>query len=301
MSGYLGDSGFNAPQNSNTNQTPGAMGSSTYQVQNYNIDPNAFTNPLSTNQTAGGFTNAQSQLLGAAGAQAPTIGPAATSQGAGNAGQLAVANQELGIANGTGPNLAGAVAAQQGQQAQAANLSAMGSARGSMNPALANYQLGVNNAGVQNQVAQNAVTGQLQQQQNALGAAGAAYGGVTQNQQFNAQQIQQNAIQQATLQAQQMGLQGQELQNYINNNAQQIANTMTAAQSGQQLGVSQNLGLNQIQSTAYNNAAGHSLGADVTNVAGTALGALAKASDIRLKKNIKPGKVLIDKFLSGVR
>lgn len=48
MAGYLGNSGFTAPQNSNTNQTPGIMGSSTYQVQGYDIDPNAFTSPLAT-------------------------------------------------------------------------------------------------------------------------------------------------------------------------------------------------------------------------------------------------------------
>lgn len=283
MAGYLGNSGFTAPQNSNTNQTPGIMGSSTYQVQNYGIDPNAFTNPIPTSQVAGGFTTGQNQLLTAAGGPAPTI------DNTGGAGQLGVANLATGIATGAVPGAAQTAAALQGTQEQQQALSAMGSARGTANPALANYELGVNAGNIRNTVAQNSVTGAANQQAAMLGQASTAFSA-----------IQQQAIQQAQLQGQQLGLQGSELQNYINNNATQIANTMTASQAGQQLGVQQNLGLNQVQQQAQANAAGHSLGADITNTAGAVIGGLSKASDRKLKKNIKPARATIEKFLASV-
>lgn len=301
---FTGASNPNPGFNSGPAQSPDFFGTGTYQVQPYQIDQNAFNNPVSTNTTAPGFQAGQAALLGAAGQATPTIGPAATSNGAGNQGQLATANTLAGIGNGTIQGAAAKTAALQGMQNQQANLSAMGSARGTANPALANYNLGVQNAAVQNSTAQNAVTGAAQEQLGALGAANQAYGGVTQNQQFNAQQIQQNAIQQATLQAQQMGLQGQELQNYIANNAQQIANSMSGAQAGQQLAVQNNLGENQIQSGAFNNAANNSIGGDVVKSIGPvvgALGAAAMMSDRTKKTKIIPGRPVLDKFLSSVR
>lgn len=301
MSGYIPGS---TSSTAGSGQQPGFFGDGSYQVQQYNIDPNAFTNPVSTNVTAPGFQSGQQQLLTASGQAAPTVGPAATSNGAGNAGQLATANTLAGIGTGAIPGAAAKTAALQGMQDQQANLSAMGSARGTANPALANYNLGVANAGVQQNAAQNAVTGAANEQVQATQDANQAYGGVTQNQQFNAQQIQQNAIQQATLQAQQMGLQGQELQNYVNNNAQQIAATMQAQQAGQQLQVQNTLGTQGLQSSAYNSAAAHSIGGDVMNLAGGALGSVSKLltmSDKTNKKNIKPAKAQIDKFLTSVR
>lgn len=302
--------GFN-PSVSNTSVNseggPGFMGNGTYQVQGSQINQGAFLNPVSAGQTASGFTTGQNQLLTAANASAPNIGPAATSNGAGNAGQTNVANTLYGIGTGAIPGAAQQEAALQTQENTAAALSAEGSARGTANPALAGYNLANTEAGIQRTGTNAAVTGGTAERLSALSGANTAYGGVTQNTQFNANQLQQIAIQQATLKAQQMGLQGQELQNYVNNNAGQIANSMQAAQAGQTLQVNQNLGLNQIQSQAYNNAAGHSIGGDLVNLGGSIVGGASSAmtsgllkSDIRSKKKIKPGKAVLDKFLTKI-
>jgi 2-methylaconitate cis-trans-isomerase PrpF len=169
---------------------------------------------------------------------------------------------------------------------------------------LANYNLGNLNAGVQQNAAQNAVVGAANEQMNALNQAGSAYNQIQQNQQFNAQQIQTNAYNQAQLQGTQLGLQGQELQNYINNNAQQIANSMQGAQAGQTLQSNQNTSLNQIGATATNNAASHSIGGDIMNLEGSvasSAGSLAKFSDRKLKTKIKPAKKDLEKFIATMR
>ncbi len=79
---------------------------------------------------------------------------------------------------------------------------------------------------------------------------------------------------------------------------------MTAKQSGQQLAVQNNLGTQNIQSGAYQSAAGHNLGGLLSSTFGAAIGAaapaLAAGSDRKLKKNIKPGKSTLDKFLSSI-
>ncbi len=170
MSSFLDSLGgtFNDIGNSlfGTGSSPGILGSGQYKVNQYNIDQNAFTNPVSTEQQVGGFTSGQGQLQSAANTAAPTLSPAAISSGAGaaGAGQLDVANQLYGIGTGAIPGAAAKTAALEGERQQAANLSAMGGAAGTTNPALARYELGVQNAGVANTVAQNAVTGAAQEQ-----------------------------------------------------------------------------------------------------------------------------------------
>lgn len=282
----------------------GFFGNQAYQVQGNTINQQAFTNPVDTSVTAPAFQAGNNALLTAAYQQAPTIGPAATSGGTGTSGLGQVANTLYGIGTGAVPGAAAKTAALQGQQNQLANLSAMGSARGTANPALANYNLGNLNAGVQQNAAQNAVVGAANEQMNALNQAGSAYNQIQQNQQFNAQQIQTNAYNQAQLQGTQLGLQGQELQNYINNNAQQIANSMQGAQAGQTLQSNQNTSLNQIGATATNNAASHSIGGDIMNLAGSvasSAGSLAKFSDRKLKTKIKPAKKDLEKFIATMR
>jgi len=284
-------------------QSPGLMGGGQYNVQQQVIDPNAFTNPVGANSVTG-YNQGQNALYNASNAAAPTLAPAALSSGAGDQGQLAVANQEMGIGTGAIQGAAAKTAALQSAQNQQANLSAMGSARGTANPALAGYNVGQANANVQNTAAQNAVTGAANEQLGALNNAQAGYAGVTQNQQANQAAINQQAQAQAQLQAQQMGLQGQELANYVSANAGQIANTMQAQQSQQQLQVQNTLGTQGLQSTAYNNAAGHSLGAALTGIAGAGLGAAAHAlipSDKNLKKNIKPSSDVLKKFLTKMK
>ena len=306
-SGYLPASTPSTPSTPAPNYSQGNggfFGNQAYQVQGNQINQQAFTNPVGTNVTAPAFQAGNNAILTAANQQAPTLGPAATSAGAGTTGDLNVANTLYGIGTGAIPGAAAKTAALQGQQNQVANLAAMGSARGTANPALANYNLGNLNAGVQQNTAQNAVVGAANEQMNALGQAGTAYGQVQQNQQFNAGQIQQIALQQATLQAQQMGLQGQELQNYVNNNALQIANSMSGAQAGQTLQSNQNTSLNQIGATSLNNAAGHSIGGDIMNLAGSvasSAGSLAKFSDKKLKTKIKPAKKDLEKFIATMR
>ena len=303
--GYMDNS--SSQQSSNTGwggqQSPGLFGNGTYQVNPYQINNAAFTNPAGTG--ASEYNTAMNNMLGATtSATAPSIGPASTSQGAGNIGQLGVANQEMNIANGNIPSLAAITAAQQGQQAQQANLSAMGSARGNANPALSNYILSNQNANVQNQVAQNAVAGKTAEQMQALSNASQSYSGVTQNQQFNAQQIQQNAIQQAQLEAQQRGLNAQQYNDYISTRAQQLAQTMQASQAGQSLNANYNLGLNNTAAQAFESSAGHQIGGQLMGIAGGAASGvastLAKTSDMQSKKKIKPAKNLIDKFLSSL-
>lgn len=285
-------------------QNPNFFGGGTYQVAQQVIDPNAFTNPVGANSVTG-YNQGQNALYNASQANAPTLAPAALSSGAGDQGQLAVANQEMGIGTGAIQGAAAKTAALQSAQNQQANLSAMGSARGTANPALAGYNVGQANAAVQNTAAQNAVTGAAQEQLGALNNAQAGYSGVTQNQQYNASNINQQAQAQATLQAQQMGLQGQELANYVSANSGQIANTMQAQQSQQQLQVQNTLGTQQLQSAAYNNAASHSIGGQLMGLAGSALGgasaALTHASDRNVKKNIKPSSETLKKFLNKMK
>ena len=268
-------------------QAPGFAGTGTYQVGNYQIDPNAFVNPAGTG--APEFNQALGQQLGSTNMAAPTLAPAALSTGG-------AANTLSGIGMGTIPGAAAGAAALQGQRDQQANLAAMGSARGTANPALANYQLGVQNAGVQQNTAQNAVTGAAQEQLGALGAA-------QQNQQFNAQQIQQQAIQQAQLEGQQRGLNAQQLQAYVAARAQQIAQSMQGAQAGQSLAVQNNLGTQGLGLNAFDASA--KAQADLTGkLAGVgggvvnSLGSAAIMSDRTQKTKIKPSKEAISKFLS---
>lgn len=304
-----GSSGGSTPNYSQGNG--GFFGNQAYQTQNYNVNTDAFTNPVdnSTN-TSNNFATGANNLLAASGNAAPQIAPTATSAGAfpQTAGITTAGNTLLGIGTGAIPGAAATQAAATGQQQQANNLSAIGSAMGTANPNLAGYRLGIQNAATQQQQAQAAATAGAQEQLGALNTAGSTLGSAAQitqqNEQFNAQQINTQAYNQAQLQGQQLGLQGSELEAYINANATQIANTMSAAQAGQQLQVQNNLGLNQIGSSATASAANHSIGGDVMNMIGSGVGAAAglmTKSDRRSKKNIKPGKKQIDEFLTNVR
>lgn len=289
----------------------GFFGNQAYQPQTYNINNNAFTNPVdNTTNTSANFTTGTNNLLQAAGNAAPVIAPTATAAGAApqTAGITTAGNTLLGIGTGAIPGAAATQAAATSQQQQANNLSTIGSAMGTANPNLAGYRLGIQNANVQQQQGQAAATAGAQEQLGALSAAGNTLGSAAQitqqNQQFNAQQINAQAYNQAQLQGQQLGLQGSELEAYINANATQIANTMAAAQAGQSLGVQNNLGMNQIGAGATASAANHSIGGDVMNLIGSGVGATAgllTKSDIRSKKNIKPAKEQLDEFLTKVR
>jgi len=317
MPGYIPQSSTPPPQTSGDNsnnfssdinntmvnpQTPGLFGTDTFQASPYQINANSFVNPVSTEQSASGFTTGQNQLLAAANGSAPVIGPTGTSNGPGTSGELGVANTLTGIGTGAIPGAAAKQAATQTQADTAANLSALGSARGTANPALAGYQVAQNNAATQRTTTNAATNAAAQEQIAALGGANTAYGGVQQNTQFNQQQIQAKAIAQAQFQATQLGLQGQELQNYVSNNAGQIANSMSAAQAGQSLAVNENLGINNINSNAFGQSAKQAPGYNIMNSLGSIAGAAGAVlmSDKTKKKNIKAGKETLDKFLTFI-
>ena len=265
-------------------QSPDSLtGMGTYQANGFNIDPNAFNNPLGN--TAPALGNAFSNYLGnttapvnastAAGVNSP-----AYNEGIG--GQLGLANTYQNMAAGGGPSLATQTAQQQGQAGLAGTESMLGSARGAGDPAAA--QLAARNAQAQTSqnVAQNATIGRTNEELGALGAAGGLYGNVAgqglqsqglgqANNQFNAGQTNQVGLanQSNNLTAQQNYLQALEQQNQQQQQGQI---------QGQQLGVQNNLGLNQIQSSAFNNSAAHNgigVGLGIAQAGASALGSAA--------------------------
>lgn len=226
-----------------TSTNPDALGTGMYVSPDYNINPNAFQNPLGN--TAPQLGAAISGVTGAA-PQVTAASSPYTASGAG--GQLGLAGQYGAMAKGMGPSMANVQAQQQGASNLAGAESMLGSARGAGSPATA--QLGAQNAlaSGQQQVAQNAVQGRTAEELGAMSSQGNLLGSVAGT--GIAQQGQQNQVAQGN-QATQQQAQLAQLHALQAQNAQQQA----GAQAGQQLQVQQQLGLGQIGSQAYNNAA----------------------------------------------
>lgn len=256
-SNQLGASNFNLPQYNQS--APDMFGTGMFRPSQFQIAGGQFVNP---NYQPGAYQNLAGNYLGAttSGITAAGSTPVTpTNYNTGTAGQLGLARTYGQMAAGAGPSLAAVTAGQQGAANLAATESMLGSARGAGNPAAA--QLAARNAAAtgQQQVAQNAVQGRTQEELAALGAQGGLFGNIAgqgltasgqtlQNQQFNAGQA--NAIAQAN-QANKLAAYTNLLGSY---GTQGLAQQQGGI-AGQQLGVQQQLGLNDIQEKAYQNAA----------------------------------------------
>jgi hypothetical protein len=282
----------------------------------YQINQSGFQNPVGNqapawqsgmNNYLGATTQFNPNMLsgGAAPAQAGDLGNYNQVYGQ----QQGLANQYQGLINGTGPSLANLQAQQQGQANLQNQLSALGSARGSGNPALAQYQAQQAGGNIAQQTAQNAVMGRTQEELGAMqglgglqgqmqqGALGSAQMG-QQNNQFNSTLGQQNQQFNAVQYMNQQQLANAAYQNYINNLSQQNLAQYQGNQNLQQLGSQQQLGYAQLQNSAQNNANQSNAGL-IGSIAGAAGGLLA-LSDRRLKTNIYLGKREISRFMETV-
>ena len=222
---------------------PGMFGTGQYTSQGYSIDPTAFQNPIGN--VAPQLGSAISGLPGST----PQV-TAATSPytAAGAGGQLGAAGTLNAIGTGAIPSAAAIQAGQQGAGNLAGAESMLGAARGAGGPAAAQIAAQRALAEGQQQTAQNAILGAAQEQVGALGTAGGLYGGAAGT--GLGQTGQQNTVGVANQQAQQQAQLAQ-LQALQQQNQQQ----QQGAQQGQQLGVQQQLGLGQIGSQSYQNAA----------------------------------------------
>lgn len=241
-------------------EQPGLFGTGQYQAPSWNIDMGAFNNPAG-NQ-AGNLNSALGSYI-----SNTTVPVTAAQAGAGNygnyntgiAGQLGLAQQYQNMAAGNGPSLATVTAQQQGQANLAASESMLGSARGAGNPAAA--QLAARTAQTQGaqQVAANAVQGRTAEELGAMNAAAGLYGNVA-GQGLNEVGLEQGLGEFNAGQSNQVGMSNQQnnlnaYTNYLGNLSTQNLAQLQSQMAGQQLGVQQQLGLDQIQAQAYQNAA----------------------------------------------
>lgn len=299
--GWLGSGQYVAPAyniNQTAFQNPAGNLAPAYQqqAQNYLAQANIPVNAQGSNLGGANYGNFNSGINGQQTAGQGQLGAAGMQAGIASR-QLGLAGQYQNMAAGGGPSLATVMAGQQGAQNLQQQESMLGSARGAGNPAQA--QLAARNAltGGQQQVAQNAVAGRTQEEMAALqgagqqygaaantganigqtyGGAGSTFGNISgqglqqagqtlQNQQFNASQ--NNAVQQGN---QQTNLAANT--NLLQNLSAQDLAQLQAQMGGQQLGVQQQLGLDQTQQQAYASAAGNN-----SNVAGSIMGGLGGA------------------------
>lgn len=280
-SSSLGGSSLGTSANLNQgggNNVANLLGLGQFQVNPYQINSQAFVNPVG-NQ-AGNWNNAMQSYLGANTAQAPTLAQTNTSMiQPGYQGQLGVAQQYQDLANGEATSAASQSAAMQGQQNYAQQMSMLGSARGSSNPAAAQYAAQNALTQGQQQVAQNAVTGNANEQLGALSGAGTMYGNAA-NTGTSVANLQQNqSIAQAGVTQNQQNINQQAWNQYLNQLAAQNNAQYSANMAQQQLAVNQNLGAMQIAQNAYQNAqqnqgafTGGLLGAFAGNLQGGAAG-----------------------------
>jgi hypothetical protein len=279
----------------------GLMGNS--QAQNYQVDPNAFKNPVG--DQSGNWQQGMQKMLGA------TTGAAPTAQGAQlNANQFNQSyNQEGGLANqyaqmaqGKGPSVAQVTANQQAQGGLNNTLAALGSQSGSSNPALAQRAAIDAGANAQAQAASNAVQGRTQEEMGAMGAQAGLYGNMNQqamgmanaNAQLNQQT--QMANLQSALQNKQIN--NQQYNQYMQMLQQQNLAQFRGNQNQQQLNVQNALGqsaINVPEQEWFGNQMGQGFGQ-----LSSGLGSLASMSDKNVKKNISKGETELDTFLSHI-
>ncbi len=283
-------------------QEPSFFGSGMYNVESYDIDKNAFYNDPNkkNNQQAQGI------LASTQNRQAPTVGQTQLGQVATSAptnvnqqfrtGQAGLVNQLQESAAGRGPSLATSTLNQANAAAAASRMSQAASERGYGGGAATTrnlaYQQGAANQG--NAIA--AAQLRLQEQQQAQQALGSVLnsgrgadineGQLNQNNnQFNATNQNQFTMDQAHLNQQtQLANQEAKLKTMGYNDAQiasmlGLSSNLNAQNQQNQiaynnLGVEQNTALQGIQSQAFNNAAGHSLGSQAIG----AIGGLAEAA-----------------------
>ncbi|MCL2450389.1 MAG: hypothetical protein FWD17_15690, partial [Polyangiaceae bacterium] len=228
----------------------GMLGLGQYQVNPYQINANAYVNPVG-NQ-APNWNAAMGQYLAQNTAQAPMLGQTQLGMVTpGYGGQMAAAQQYQQLASGQGPSVAAQTAAQQQAQNYAQTLSMLGSARGSSNPAMAQYAAQNALAQGQQQAAQNAVAGRTQEQLGALQGMAGAYGQAAQTGLSAAQLQQQQGIQQANFAQQQQQLNQAAWNQYLAQLAAQNNQQFAANQNLQQLAVKQNLGAMDLANQAF--------------------------------------------------
>jgi hypothetical protein len=252
-----GYSGTGAP----TNGGPNILGGGMYQGAPINVNQNAFNNPVGV-QAGQALSGLLPNFIGGttSGVNAATAaGGNASGYNAGIAGQLGLAQQYQQMAAGNGPSAASVQAQQQGQQNLAATESMLGSARGSGNPAAAQQQAANAQTSGQQQVAQNAVAGRTQEELGAMGAASGLYGQIG-SQGLQEQGMGQSLNQFNAGQQNQIGLANQQNTSQQYNNYLQSLQGINQQQqqgqiAGQQLAAQTQLGQEQIQANAYNNAA----------------------------------------------
>lgn len=265
--------------------SPSILGTGAYQGGPINISTQAFQNPLGAQAASQLGTQLNNYLPNTTqavnAAQAGYGSQAQQLQGVN--GEQALANQYGQMAAGGGPSAATVAAGQQG----AANLSSaesmLGSARGAGNPAAA--QLAARNAQAMgaNQVAQNTVAGKTQEELAALGAQGGLYSNIA-GQGAQEQALQAGINQSNASQMNQVGLGNQQNMLAANTNflgalGTQNAQTQAGQEAGQTLSANTQLGQEQIQMQAYENAAKQNSGllGGITGAAGGAFATLGKA------------------------
>lgn len=239
---------------------PGALGTGQYVAPSYNIQLGAFNNP---NFTPGAYNQAAAGFLGNTTGGVQAAASPYTAQGA--QGQLGLAHQYAQMAAGNGPSLANVQAQQQGAQNLAGAESMLGSARGAGSPAAAQLAAQQAQAMGGQQVAQNAVQGRTAEELAAMQAQGGLLGSVAGT--GLAQQGQQNMVAQGN-QANNLAAQT----SYLGSLGAQGLQQQEGQIQGQQLGVQQQLGLDQVQQQAY--AAAAKGGSNLIGSALSGLGAL---------------------------
>lgn len=269
-------------------EQPGLMGTGQYKAQPWNINQQAFMNPVgdqSQNWNSGmqnmlGATTGSAAQMGqtqlgpaqtfsgakvgpTAQAGGANLGPTATFGGAQlNAGQYnqtfgqqqALANQMLGQARGEGPSVAQVQAQQQAQANTQAQMAMLGSQRGSSNPALAQQQALNAGAAAQQQAAQQAVLGRTQEVLGAQANAGNLLGQMNQQATSfagaNAQLQQQAQLQSmAAINAQNQAQAQLMQQNQQFNVGALNAQQLAQAQLYQQAGLANQADINQFMMT----------------------------------------------------
>ena len=282
--------------------SPGLLGTGQYQVQPYNIDYSKFTNPLAA-QSQSLYQQAIPQMLSATTGTTPQLGAAAQAAGPnlgtlnqGVAGMQANAAQLQQMAAGQGPSVAQQTANQQQQQNIANQLAALGSARGSSNPALAQYQAQAGAAQAGQQAANQAVQGRTSEEMGAINALGSVNSNIAgaggqaaqlgnQINLANQQATNTQNMNQAQLTQQQQAQNTNAYSQYMQQLAGQNSLGVNAGMAGQSLGVQNNANYNTEAANAYNSAAQRQ-SAIFGGLAGGASSAMMMMSDRKLKQNV---------------
>jgi hypothetical protein len=223
-----------------------------YKAEGPKVDPGAYQYggwEGGANEAASRYRNQADQAQGRQGVQANVVGTDYSQANASRQGQSSLAQAMNARAMGQTPSVAQMQADRQMQQSNAAQASAGASARGAAGIAMAQQNAANNTANgqaaISNQAQINAVNERMQAEQAAFGAYGNMRGQDTQQAQFDTQSLSQQGQFNAQMQNDQrsrndamtmgmtqneMGVQNTQLAGRMNQQSQQSANQLGAAQ-----------------------------------------------------------------------